>query len=39
VARYDRADVTAVRDIFVETSVGKVITIVLFCFLWVPAQR
>lgn len=30
VARYDRADVTAVRDIFVETSVGKVI--IIFCF-------
>jgi len=30
VARYDRADVTAVRDIFVETSVGKVVIIFLF---------
>jgi hypothetical protein len=30
VARYDRADVTAVRDIFVETSVGKVIIIFSF---------
>jgi hypothetical protein len=39
VARYDRADVTAVRDIFVETSVGKVITIVLFCFFCVVGSR
>jgi len=31
VARYDRADVTAVRDIFVETSVGKVVIIFFFC--------
>ena len=30
VARYDRADVTAVRDIFVETSVGKVVIIFFF---------
>lgn len=28
VARYDRADVTAVRDIFVETAAGKVIIII-----------
>ena len=32
VDRYDRADVTAVRDIFVETSVGKVIIIFFFFF-------
>ena len=31
VARYDRADVTAVRDIFVEASVGKVLSLFLCC--------
>ncbi len=30
VARYDRADVTAVRDILVEASAGKVVTIFWF---------
>jgi hypothetical protein len=31
VARYDRADVTAVRDIFVEAGVGKVSFLFVFC--------
>lgn len=32
VARYDRADVTAVRDIFVESGAGKVRSFLVRCF-------
>jgi hypothetical protein len=45
VARYDRADVTAVRDIFVEAVVGKVLslfrvvsTLLLICLQDEPAR-